>query len=286
MRVTPAARSMDAVTTHDHGPDWPPVPEQEHRPLHESVLATLGPLDGRRLLDVGCGVGLFLRAAERRGALVAGTDTAADRLEIARWALPDADLRVTDPGDALPFDSGTFDVVTARTVECAVRTELARVVRPGGLVAVGGWVRPAGGWAATFAGHLRRLSVPPLATAQSGTPADELRAAGMTVRDDADVRFTATYASRAAAWRAMLGSEDMLRAIRQLGEWPVRAAFAESMAHHVAADGTVRLPKTYRYAVASTRTSTSWAPFRRPDNESGSVSDKPGGTDPLKAART
>ncbi len=250
---------ISTSTSQDRGQDWPPVPEPAHRPLHESVLSALGPLDGRRLLDVGCGVGLFLRAAERRGALVAGTDTAAARLEIARWALPDADLRITDPGDALPFDSGTFDVVTARAAAGgAALTELARVVRPGGLVAVGGWVRPDDCWTETFVGHLRRLSLLPPPAGPSAT--DELGAAGLTVRNGADVRFTATYPSRTAAWTAMLGCEDMLRAIRLAGEWPVRAAFAESVAGHVAADGTVRLPKTYRYAIATTRASTSWAP--------------------------
>jgi SAM-dependent methyltransferase len=250
---------ISTSTSIDRGQDWPPVPEREHRPLHEAVLGALGPLSGRRLLDVGCGVGMFLRAAERRGALVAGTDTTTARLEIARWALPDADLRITDPGDALPFDNGTFDVVTARASGGSdVLTELARVVRPGGLVAVGGWVRPAGCWAETFAGHLRRLSLLPPAT-DTDDLAGPLRAAELTVRGGADVRFTVSFPSRAAAWTAMLGCEDMLRAIRLVGEAPVRTAFAESVAAHVVADGTVGLPKTYRYAVATTRLSTSWA---------------------------
>lgn len=251
---------ISTSTSTDRGQDWPPVPEQEHRPLHEAVLTALGSLDGRRLLDVSCGVGMFLRAAERLGAFVAGTDTTAARLEIARWALPDADLRVTDPGDALPFDSGTFDVVTARTAGGgAVLTELARVARPGGLVAVGGWVRPAGCWAETFAGHLRRLSQLPPTTATDDLDGP-LRAAGLTVRGGADVRFTATYPDHGAAWSAMLGCEDMLRAVRVVGEEPVRAAFAESVAGNTATDGTVRLPKTYRYSIATT--STSWAPVR------------------------
>lgn len=268
---------ISTSTAADRGQDWPPVPEQEHRPLHEAVLSALGPLGGWRLLDVGCGVGLFMRAAERAGAFVAGTDTTTPRLEIARWALPDADLRITDPGDALPFDSGTFDVVTARTAGgSAVLSELARVVRPGGLVAVGSWVRPAGCWAETFADHLRRLSLLPPAS-----PADDLdarlRAAGLTVCGGGEVLVTATYAGRGAAWRAMLGCEDMLRAVRVVGEAPVRAAFTSSVADEVAADGTLRLLKTYRYAVATTRSSTSWAPFPGSDNESASVFDSPGG---------
>lgn len=256
---------IDGYPLRDREQDWPPLPEQEHRPLHRAVLAALGPLDGQRLLDVGCGVGLFMRAAEQRGALVAGTDTAVERLEIARWALPDADLRVggfVEPGDALPFDNGTFDVVTAGAAvhqgadRAAVLTELVRVVRPGGRVAVGGWVRPSGSWAEAFAGHLRRLSLLAPATGGDDRLDGALRAAGLTVLHNGDVHFRAVYPSLGAAWTAMLGNEQLLRAIRLAGEEPVRSAFAESVAASVAPDGTVRLPKSFRYVVAATSAAT------------------------------
>lgn len=272
--------AIDQYPLPDQSQDWPPLPEGEHRPLHQAVLNSLGPVRGQRLLDVGCGVGLFLRAAEVRGALVAGTDTAVERLEIARWALPDADLRVTDPGDPLPFDSGTFDVVTARATGSDVAlAELARVVRRGGRIAVGGWVRPSGCWAERFAGHLRRLTLLPPSTGTDGGLDGALRSAGLTVRGTGDVRFLATYPSAGAAWRAMLGSEDMLAAIRMVGENPVREAFAEAVGHALAEDGAVALHKTFRYTVATRRMSTMWAPARRLDNESGSVSDKTCGRD-------
>jgi SAM-dependent methyltransferase len=264
----------------DRVQDWPPLPEREHRPLHRAVLAALGRLGGQRLLDVGCGVGLFMQAAEQRGALVAGTDSAVEHLEIARWALPEADLRFGGLDDALPFDSGTFDVVTARAAGGpAVLTELARVVRPGGKVAVGGWVRPAGSWAAMFAGHLRRLAVLPPAEGTDGGTDGALRAAGLTVRGSGEVRFTVAYPSTAAAWTAMLGAEDMLRAIRLVGEAEVRAAFAGSVAGTVADDGVVTLPKTFRYTVATTPMSRMWAPVQRLDDESGSVTERLCGLD-------
>lgn len=240
----------------DHDRDWPPLPETEHRPLHRALLAALGPLDGRRLLDVGCGVGLFLRAAELRGALVAGTDPAAAHLEVARWALPDADLRVgglVRQGDALPFDNGAFDVVTATTAgacRAAVLTEAARVVRPGGMVAAGGWVRPAGCWADEFACHLRRLGLLPPAT--DDTLDGALSLAGLTLRVAGSVYVIATFPTVAAAWAAMLGSELLLRAVRLAGAGRVRAAFAEAVSGAIAQDGVVRLPKAFRYVVATT----------------------------------
>ena len=282
------ARTMYGYPLQESVQDWPPLPEQDLRPLHRAVLAALGPLDGQRLLDVGCGVGLFLCAAEQRGALVAGTDTAVERLEIARWALPDADLRVgglVEPGEALPFDNGTFDVVTTGASVCdgtdrvAVLTELVRVVRPGGRVAVGGWVRPSGGWAETFAGHLRRLDLlAPAAGADEGLDG-ALRTAGLTYLRGGEVGCLATYPSVGAAWTAMLGSEPILHAIRLAGETPVRAAFTESVAGAVSPDGVVRLPKSFRFVVASAPASTMWAFDNELDNETCARGERPFGRD-------
>jgi SAM-dependent methyltransferase len=187
---------------------------------------------GTRLLDVGCGVGLLLRAAQRRGVLVAGVDTAADRLEVARWALPDADLREGDP-DALPFADGTFDVATA-SGGAAVLAELVRVVRPGGRVASGGWAHPAGCWAETFGEHLRLLARGPPAGLEA-----ELAAAGLATVATGEVSCPAEYPSLAAAWTALLGSEQLLAAIRIAGERAVHDAFLASVEPAVGAGGTV-----------------------------------------------
>jgi ubiquinone/menaquinone biosynthesis C-methylase UbiE len=120
-------------------------PQPARRPPLRALLPALEPLSGAHLLDVGCGIGSLLRVAAERGAIPAGVDRSAALLEIARWALPDADLRVGDT-DAIPFDANTFDVVTAFTLPCdrpVALTELARVVRPYGRVIVGHW-GPAG----------------------------------------------------------------------------------------------------------------------------------------------
>jgi hypothetical protein len=156
-----------------------------------------------------------------------------------------------------------------------------RVVRPGGRVAVGGWVRPSGGWAETFADHLRRLDLlPPPAGADGGLDG-ALRAAGLTVLRGGEVRCQAWHPSVGAAWTAMLGSEPILRAIRLAGETPVRAAFTESVASAVTPDGVVRLPKSFRYVVAAAPTSTMWALDNEPDNETGARAERPCGRDEI-----
>jgi ubiquinone/menaquinone biosynthesis C-methylase UbiE len=97
---------------------------------------------GPDLLDAGCGDGQLLRTVLERWPDVrgAGIDLLADRIEVARRTLPDAQLVVAS-ADALPFDDDAFDVVAAitlfssipsETMETAAAREIGRVLRPGG----------------------------------------------------------------------------------------------------------------------------------------------------------
>jgi ubiquinone/menaquinone biosynthesis methyltransferase len=111
------------------------------------LLASAGPLSGRRVLDLACGTGDIAWEAACRGAHVAGLDITPRMIELARAkAVPVQDGREGDRplflvGDmcALPVPDASFDVVTTgyglRNVPdlpLAIR-EIARVLRPGGL---------------------------------------------------------------------------------------------------------------------------------------------------------
>jgi ubiquinone/menaquinone biosynthesis C-methylase UbiE len=104
------------------------------------LLPELRPLEGQRLLDVGCGTGRWIEMARERGALVAGVDLTPRILEAA-GRKPRSSGRVV-LGDAaqLPFVSAGFDVVVCSFVlgyldhrDASIR-EMARVVRPGGRI--------------------------------------------------------------------------------------------------------------------------------------------------------
>jgi SAM-dependent methyltransferase len=69
----------------------------------------IGP--GTPVLDVGCGTGGFCAFAASRGALVAGADADADRIETARARVPTGDF-VIALMEQLPWTDGAFDVVT------------------------------------------------------------------------------------------------------------------------------------------------------------------------------
>jgi len=116
--------------------------------------ARLGVRPGDRLLDLGCGFGRHAYQAARLGAEVVALDAGADEVSAVRdtlGAMADAgeldaeEARVgAVQGDALslPFASASFDRVIASEVlehipdDSAAMAELARVLRPGGSMAV------------------------------------------------------------------------------------------------------------------------------------------------------
>jgi SAM-dependent methyltransferase len=119
------------------------ITEQLQRRL---ILTLLGDIRGRNVLDIGCGDGDLAVELWRRGAAVTGIDASPQMVEAARAKakLEGADISFM-AGDAanIPFDRQRFDVVVAVTILCFVANaahvfrEIARVLRPGGVLVIG-----------------------------------------------------------------------------------------------------------------------------------------------------
>ena len=109
-----------------------------------ALLDAAGVAPGRRLLDVATGPGYAAALAAHRGATVVGVDFSPDMLALAGDLHPDVEFRQAD-ASALPFEDATFDAAIANFLMPhvsdlpAVVGELARVVRPGGRVALTTW---------------------------------------------------------------------------------------------------------------------------------------------------
>lgn len=96
---------------------------------------------GKRLLEVGCGVGIDLVRFAQKGAIVTGVDLADVSIELARKNFDQhylfADLQVMN-GEAMQFETGKFDVVYAHGVlqytadATKMVKEIHRVLKPGG----------------------------------------------------------------------------------------------------------------------------------------------------------
>jgi SAM-dependent methyltransferase len=133
----------------------------------EEFVKRLPITSGMKVLDVACGTGNVAIPAARKGAVVTGVDIATNLLEQGRERAAVEGLEVTfDEGDAeaLPYADGAFDaVVTMFGAMFAPRpervaAELARVLKPGGLLAMANW-NPA-----SFSGRMFKVGsmhVPP-----------------------------------------------------------------------------------------------------------------------------
>ena len=123
--------------------DWA-LTEDQQIPGYEEALGRVGLERGQLVLDIGCGVGAFLRLVANRGGRPFGLDASNALIELARARVPDADLRVGEM-EALPYEDDTFDLVTgftsfffANDIVAALR-EAARVAKPGAPVVIQVW---------------------------------------------------------------------------------------------------------------------------------------------------
>jgi len=99
-------------------------------------------LEGRRALDLGCGVGEYVRAFARQGAESVGLDVDPPRLVEARQRSADGGWEGTEflagAGESLPFADGSLDVVVLNEViehvadDRATLREVSRVLTDDG----------------------------------------------------------------------------------------------------------------------------------------------------------
>ncbi|MEY4979421.1 MAG: 2-polyprenyl-3-methyl-5-hydroxy-6-metoxy,4-benzoquinol methylase [Pseudomonadota bacterium] len=125
--------------------------ESEFRPLHQinplrlDWIDALTALNGKRVLDVGCGGGILSDAMARKGAQVLGIDLSVKALRVAQLhaleaATPQINYREISAEDLAQEQPQSFDVVTCMEMLEHVPDPASVVKACADLVKPGGWV--------------------------------------------------------------------------------------------------------------------------------------------------
>jgi SAM-dependent methyltransferase len=241
--------------------DWA-LSEDQQTPTYEAALARVDLKPGQSVLDIGCGVGAFLRLVAERGGTAFGLDASEALLELARRPLPGADLQVGDM-ESLPYRDDTFDLVTgfnsfffAHDIVAALR-EAGRVAKPGAPVVIQVWgpherndlealkqiIRP-------FA-PLRPADAPPEPNyAQAGVLEELALTAGLRPEQAFDTSWAFEFHDEDALKRALVAPMGIVLLVGADHEDGVKAAIADGPATHRTPDGGYRLHNEYHYLIA------------------------------------
>lgn len=183
----------------------------EFRPLHLLNPLRLrfcqerARLDGRRVLDVGCGGGLLAEGLARAGAQVTGIDLAPAMIEVARLHAReqglDIDYRSESVESVAHTRAGSFDVVTCMEMlehvpqPDALVACFARLLRPGGALFVSTINRNLKSFALAIVGAEYVLNLVPRGTHEyerfirPSELASWARGAGLELREIAGLEF-------------------------------------------------------------------------------------------------
>ncbi len=125
-------------------------PESEFKPLHQinplrlDWIDAIAPLNGRNVLDVGCGGGILAEAMARRGARVKGIDLSEKALKVAQLHRMESrvavDYEAVSAEALAESESATYDVITCMELlehvpdPGSLVRACSRLARPGGEV--------------------------------------------------------------------------------------------------------------------------------------------------------
>jgi SAM-dependent methyltransferase len=241
--------------------DWAVVEEQQ-LPTYEEAISRVGLREGQRVLEVGCGTGVFLRAAADRGARAVGIDASPALVEIARERVPEAELHVGDM-QFLPFGDDAFDVVAgfnsfffADDLVAALR-EAGRVARPGAPVVIQVWGRAERNSLEATKKVARPYFPPPPpgaapapSLAEPGVLEGIATAAGLTPQETFDLTWAYTFPGEDDLARAMLSVAGLASVADPSERSALRAAVLDALAPHRAPDGSYSLENEFHFLIA------------------------------------
>jgi SAM-dependent methyltransferase len=241
--------------------DWA-LSEDQQTPTYEAALSRVDLRPGQLVLDIGCGVGAFLRLVSDRGARAYGLDASEELIGLASTRLPDADLRVGEM-EALPYQDDNFDLVTgfnsfffANDIVAALR-EAGRVAKPGAPVVIQVW-GPHERNDLEAMKEIARPFMPPRPAdappepdySQPGVLEELAGQAGLTPETAFDTSWAFEFADEATMHRALVAPAGLATLLGGQREEQFKEALSAGLARYRDPDGGYRLQNEFHILIA------------------------------------
>jgi SAM-dependent methyltransferase len=241
--------------------DWA-LSEDQQRPTYETALDHTGLEPSARVLDIGCGVGAFLRLVAERGGEPHGIDASDELIVDARTRLADADLRSGEMENP-PWEADRFDLVTgfnsfffANDMIAALR-EAGRVAKPGAPIVIQVW----GAHERCELEAMKMIARPFLPPRPPDAPPDPDLAhpgllrqlatqAGLTPESEFDATWAFEYPDADTLGRAMVAVAGLAVIAGPDREQELKEAIIDGLAPYRQPDGGYRLSNEYHYLLA------------------------------------
>jgi SAM-dependent methyltransferase len=241
--------------------DWS-ISEDQQTPTYEAALERVDLRPGQRVLDLGCGVGAFLRLVSDRGARAYGLDASEALLELARARLPEADLRVGEM-EELPYDEDTFDLVTGFNAfffandMVAALAEAGRVAKPGAPVVIQVW----GPHEKNDLEAMKEIARPFMPPRPADAPPEPDYSepgvleglavqAALTPETSFDCSWTFEFPDEATMQRALIAPAGLAVLVGPEREQQFKSALSEGLTKYRGPDGSYRLRNQFHFLIA------------------------------------
>lgn len=242
--------------------DWAAIQENTGRSGYDFVIGLPEITKGAKLLDVGCGSGMFSHLASQKGLYVTGIDASEPLLVQARKRDQNIEFQ-TGEMESLAFDDNTFDIVSgfnsfqyAASISNAL-TEAKRVLKPGGLLIVMIWGEKENCEAASYLKAVGSLLPPPppgapgpFALSDNQVLENLLKEISFINIKTNDIDGVWDYESKDIALRGLISAGPVARAIENSGFDKVKETISAAVEPYVQRNGHVVYHNKYRIVTA------------------------------------
>ena len=242
--------------------DWASIQEPTAKEGYDYVLKNVSITPGIKLLDVGCGSGMFSDLAAKAGADVTALDASEKSIEQAKKRNPSVHFMIGEM-EELPFGDKTFDIVCgfnsfqyAADMKNALE-EAGRVLKDNGKLVTMIWGNKQDCEAATYLKAVGSMLPPPppgaggpFALSENNMLENILEEAGFTIIKKSDEDSVWDYPDEETALKGLLSAGPASKAIDHSGYEKVYETVKQAIQPYVQPNGHVVYKNKWRVIIS------------------------------------